>query len=141
MLFVSRYLLRSPHSGMTLLEALIAICILGFTTSAVVGLVVTGDKIAGRRTGVSYAAIIAANEAERLKNFQTSLVLPSDTAYSDTVNGLTYDVTRTRIRGDSLLSDSVVLFQEFAVSVKRTPGPGPVVTLRLLQGYSNDKMQ
>jgi hypothetical protein len=126
---------------MTILEALIALCILGFTTSAVIGLVVTGDRIAGRRTVVSYAAIIAANEAERLKNFQTSLVLPNDTAYSDTVNGLTYEVTRTRIRGDSLLPDSIVLYQEFAVSVKRAPEPGPAVTLRLLQGYSNDKTQ
>jgi type II secretory pathway pseudopilin PulG len=141
MLFMSRYTLRNSRSGMTILEALIALCILGFTTSAVVGLVVTGDRIAGRRTGVSYAVIIAANEAERLKNFQTSPVLPNDTAYSDTVNGLTYDVTRTRIHRDSLPADSIIWYQEFAVSVKRTPGPGPLVTLRLLQGYSNDKTQ
>jgi hypothetical protein len=127
--------------GMTIIEAIIALCILSFTTSAVIGLVVTGDKIAGRRTGVSYAAIIAANEAERLKNFQTSLVLPGDTAYSETVNGLTYEVTRTRIRRDLLPADSVVLYQEFAVSVKRAPGPGPSVTLRLLQGYNNDEPQ
>jgi hypothetical protein len=141
MLFMPRYLLRSPRSGLTILEALIALCILGFTMAAVVGLVVTGDKIAGRRTGVSYAVIIAANEAERLKNFQTSPVLPNDTVYSDTVNGITYDVTRTRIHRDSLPADSVIWYQEFAVSVKRTPGPGPAVTLRLLQGYSNDKTQ
>jgi hypothetical protein len=127
--------------GVTILEALIAMVILGFTTSAVIGLVVTGDRIAGRRTGVSYAAIIAANETERLKNFQTSLVPPNDTAFSDTVNGLTYEVTRTRIRRDSLPADSVILYQEFAVSVHRTPGPGPSVTLRLLQGYSNEKTQ
>jgi type II secretory pathway pseudopilin PulG len=141
MLFMSRYTLRDSRSGMTILEALIALCILGFTTSAVVGLVVTGDRIAGRRTGVSYAVIIAANEAERLKNFQTSPILPSDTAYSDTVNGLTYDITRTRIHRDSLPADLIIWYQEFAVSVKRTPGPGPLVTLRLLQGYSNDKTQ
>jgi hypothetical protein len=128
--------------GMTILEAIIALCILGFTTAAVFSLVVTGDRIAGRRTGVSYASIIAANEAERLKNFQTSPVLPNDTAYSDTVNGLTYEVTRTRIHRDLLPADTVVLYQEFAVSVKRTiPGPGPLVTLRLLQGYLNDKTQ
>jgi Tfp pilus assembly protein PilV len=129
------------RSGMTILEAMIALFILGFTMTAVIGLVVTGDKIAGRRTGVSYATLIAANEAERLKNFQTSPVLPNDTAYSDTVNGLTYAVTRMRIRRDPLPADTIVLYQEFTVSVHRTPGPGPSVTLRLLQGYSNDKMQ
>jgi type II secretory pathway pseudopilin PulG len=141
MLFPSLHPLRSARSGMTILEALIALCILGFTTSAVVGLVVTGDRIAGRRTGVSYAVIIAANEAERLKNFQTSPILPNDTTYSDTVNGLAYEVTRTRIRRDPLPADSVIVYQEFSVSVRRTLGPGPSVTLRLLQGYSNDKTQ
>ncbi|HUI91693.1 MAG TPA: hypothetical protein VLX68_05525 [Chitinivibrionales bacterium] len=137
-MLLPRIFFSSPTSGMTVIESLIAVLILGFTTTAVIGLIVTGDKIAGRRTNVACASIIAANEMERLKTFERSPVLPGDTVYSDTVNGLTFAVTRTRIRRDSLPADSVVVYQEFAVSVRRAPEQGPSVTFRLLQGFSND---
>jgi type II secretory pathway pseudopilin PulG len=124
------------RSGMTILEVLIALFILSAVTTAVIGVIVTGDKISGRRSGVSYATTIAKNEAERLRAGQSALTLPGDTAYSDTVNGIVFGVSRSRIGESILAPDSVVPYQEYAISVSRIPAPGPVVTLRVLQGYN-----
>jgi Tfp pilus assembly protein PilV len=130
---------RRCETGMTVLESLIAVLILGATTSAVVSLVVSGDRIAGRRAGLSAATMLAKNEVERLRVFETSAVLPNDTEYSDVVNGIAYEVSRTRVKGSPLQraapGDSVVSFGEYAVSVKRKSGPSQEVSFRLLQGY------
>jgi hypothetical protein len=134
---------------MTVIETLVAMLILGLTTTAVVSLVVTGDGIAGRRSGLSYATIIAKNEAEKLRTYETSPVLPGDTAYSAFVNGIGFDVSRVRIPGDSisrgaprpLMSDSVVMYGEYAISVKRKSGPPTAVSFRLLQGFYGEQTQ
>jgi type II secretory pathway pseudopilin PulG len=121
---------------MTLLEVLIALFILGVTTSAIVGVIVSGDRIAGRRTSLSYATTIAKNEVERIRSAQTALVLLADTQYSDTVNGIEFEVSRINIPNDSLLADTVSLCREYTVSVTRQPGPEVSVTFRLLQEFN-----
>jgi type II secretory pathway pseudopilin PulG len=124
-------------AGMTIVEVLIALFILSAITSAVVSLIVTGDRIAGRRTGVSYATTIAKNEAERIRSSESASVLPGDTVYSDTVNGIEFEVSRTLIGGNvPPPRDSVILYQEYAVSVKRKLGSGLGFTFRMLQGYN-----
>jgi hypothetical protein len=134
------------QSGTTILEALVASLILGLTTSAVVSLVVTGDKMAGRRTGLSYATLIGKNEVEKLRTYETAAVLPGDTAYSAVVNGIEFAVSRTRIHGDSLqraqrarTRDSAVMYGEYAISVKRTLGLPVAVSFRCLQGFYGDQ--
>jgi hypothetical protein len=130
-------------AGTTILESLVAVLILGLTTTAVVSLVVTGDRMAGRRTGLSYATLIGKNEAEKLRTYETSPVLPGDTAYSAVVNGVEFDVSRTRVKGGSpahpvtLASplDSVVMYGEYSISVKRKSGLPLAVSFRLLQGF------
>jgi type II secretory pathway pseudopilin PulG len=141
MAFSTRKIGNPDISGMTILEALIAILILGFTTSAVVSLVVTGDSIAGRRSGLSYATIIAKNEAERLRNCDASLAFPGDTTYSDTINGAEYDVTRSCVPRDSsiLLTDSLVINKEYSITVKRRLGRNLVLTFHVLQGFYGDQ--
>lgn len=128
---------------MTVIETLVAMLILGLTTTAVVSLVVTGDGIAGRRSGLSYATIIAKNEAEKLRTYETSPVLPGDTAYSSFINGIGFDVSRVRVPGDSisLKSDSVVMYGEYTISVKRKSGPPTAVSFRLLQGFYGEQTQ
>jgi Tfp pilus assembly protein PilV len=135
------------QSGTTILEALVAILILGLTTSAVVGLVVTGDKMAGRRSGLSYATLIGKNEAEKLRTYETAFVLPGDTEYSAVVNGIEFSVSRTRIY-DSLARaqralgrDSVITYGEYAISVKRKYGAPTAVSFRLLQGFYGNRQQ
>lgn len=127
---------KSCSGGMTLLEVLIALFILGVTTSAIVGVIVSGDRIAGRRTSLSYATTIAKNEVERIRSAQTALVLLADTQYSDTVNGIEFEVSRINIPNDSLLADTVSLCREYTVSVTRQPGPEVSVTFRLLQEFN-----
>jgi prepilin-type N-terminal cleavage/methylation domain-containing protein len=121
--------------GMTILEVLVALLILGFTTTAVVHLVVTGDRIAGRRSAVSYATVLAKNEAENLRTFERSPLLPNDTAYSDTVNGIEFDVVRTRVKAGLTAPDSVLYYQEFMLTVKRKTGIPLALSFRLLQGF------
>jgi Tfp pilus assembly protein PilV len=131
----------SPQSGMTVLEALVAVVILGLTTTAVVSLLAVGDRIALRRSGLSQSTLLAKNEAERLRIFETSHLLPGDTLYSEVVNGIGYDVSRTRVQGDSLPRDSVVMYGEYEVSVKRKTGPALAVSFRLLQGFYGEPMR
>jgi type II secretory pathway pseudopilin PulG len=132
----NRVRLRFAPRGTTILEALIALLILSAITMSIVSLIVTGDRIAGRRTGVSHATTLARNEAERLRAEESAVVLQGDTTYYDTVNGIVFEVLRTRI-GDKLPPpDSVVRYQEYAISVKRMPPPGPAVSFRMLVGYN-----
>jgi hypothetical protein len=128
------------HCGMTILEVLIALFILSAVTTAVIGVIVTGDKISGRRSGISYASTIAKNEAERLRAGQSAIAIPGDTAYSDTVNGIVFAVSRVRIGASILAPDSVLPYQEYSIFVQRIP-PGPAVTLRVLQGYNGTTTQ
>lgn len=122
--------------GMTLLEVLIGMFILGVTTLSIVGVVVTGDRIAGRRTGLSYASTLAKNEVEKLRSAQSALVIPGDTLYSETVNGIDFEVARQNVPNDSLLKDTFNICREYTVSVKRKPGTGLLVTFHFLQGYN-----
>ncbi|HMD68745.1 MAG TPA: hypothetical protein VKF42_07670, partial [Chitinivibrionales bacterium] len=75
--------LRFAPRGTTILEALIALLILSAITMSIVSLIVTGDRIAGRRTGVSHATTLARNEAERLRAEESAVVLQGDTTYYD----------------------------------------------------------
>jgi Tfp pilus assembly protein PilV len=135
---------RPADAGMTVIETLVAIVILGLTTTAAVSLVAAGDRMAGRRSSLSYATIIGKNEAERLRMYETSPVVPGDTAYSAVVNGIEFDVSRTRVRvrSDSIQRavsrDSAVTYGEYAVSVKRKSGLPLSVSFRLLQGFYNE---
>jgi hypothetical protein len=133
----------TQQSGMTVVETLVAMLILGFTTTAVVSLVVTGDRIAGKRAGASYATIIGKNEAEKLRTYETSPLLPGDTSYSAIINGIEFDVSRMRIFGDSISAgttrpvngDSVIMYGEYAISITRKSGLPLSVSFRLLQGF------
>jgi Tfp pilus assembly protein PilV len=126
---------------MTVLETLVAVLILGLTTTAVVSLLAVGDRIAGRRSGLSQATLLAKNEAERLRIYETSRLLPGDTLYSAIVNGIGYDVSRMRVHGDSLPRDSVIMYGEYEVSVKRKTGMALAVSFRLLQGFYGEPMR
>jgi Tfp pilus assembly protein PilV len=133
----SKRVILRRESGMTVLETLIAVLVLGLTTSAIVSCIVTGDRIAGRRSGLSLATLLAKNEVEKLHSFETALILPNDTSFSSNVNGIEFDVSRTRIkvRRDTVVTDSTVYYGEYAISVKRKNVPAQAVSIRLLQGY------
>jgi Tfp pilus assembly protein PilV len=125
-------------SGMTIVEAMVAMVILSFTMAAVVHLIVTGDRISGRRSGLSYATILAQSEAERLRSYEKSLVLPNDTLYTQTTNGIGFTVSRKRIQNTTGIIDTLS-YREYAVVVKRIGGIVPLtLSFRLLQGFTHD---
>jgi type II secretory pathway pseudopilin PulG len=127
--------------GMTIVEALVAMLILGCATSAVLSLIVTGDRIAGRRSGISYATMVAKNAVERLKNYEISATLPADTDYSDTVNGQVFLVSRVRVLPGPIAPDSIVQYGEYSISVNRTGFPtAPLaMSFRILQGFHGEQ--
>jgi hypothetical protein len=122
---------------MTIIETLMAMLILACTTTAVLSLIVTGDRIAGRRSGLSYATMIAKNTAEQLRGYEKSAILPADTAYSDTVNGVVFRVSRARVLPGPISPDSIVPYGEYTITVERTGFPTAPLSLsfRVLQGF------
>ncbi len=129
------------QDGMTILEALIAILILGITTTAITSLIVTGDRIAGRRTTIYTATTLAKSEIERLRAYEKSLVLPKDTLYDEVVNGVEYEVKRNWIPNDTISMNSTVLHREYSVSVTRKINQSVSVSFRTLQGYYGEPTQ
>lgn len=126
---------------MTILESLIAILILGITTTAITSLIVTGDMIAGRRTTVYAATTLAKSEIERLRAYEKALVLPKDTIYDEIVNGIEYEVKRTWVPNDTISMNSSVLHREYSISVGRKINQSVSVNFRTLQGYYGEPTQ
>lgn len=129
---------RGNRSGMTILEVLVAMLIVGIVITTMVNLIATGDRMAGRRHSLAGATLVAKNEAERLRAYEKSLVLPKDTAYTETYNGMDYDISRTWIKNDTLLVTSPVLHREYRITVAAKNNRSVSLTFRVLQGYYGD---
>ena len=125
---------KSP-SGFTVLEVLAALFILGCTLTAVMQLMVTGDRINGRRLGISYASMLASNQVETIRQQEESATLMGDTTYETSMNGIAFEVQRIRISPpETIRPDTVINYSEFSVAVKRKNQDVTLVNFRLLQG-------
>jgi hypothetical protein len=126
---------KNAPSGFTVLEVLAALFILGCTLTAVMQLMVTGDRINARRLGISNATIAASNQVETIRQQEESMALLEDTTYETSLNGIDFEVKRTRISPlNPIRPDTVINYLEFAVMVKRKNQDIPLVNFRLLQG-------
>lgn len=124
------------RSGMTLLEVLLAVVIVSMVTTVFLRFLVSGERIRGRGMLISHAAVIAGNEAERIKSAAagTGLII-TDTAYEADAGGRTFIVERRAI--ESRNSQETVIFsdcQEIEISVRKTESDSPLVRFRLIQG-------
>jgi Tfp pilus assembly protein PilV len=129
--------LLSKHAspGFTVLEVLVAVFVLSCTVTAVLQLMLTGDRINARRQGISYATILASNQAETIRRQEESATLLGDTTYETNMNGLGFEVRRTRISPpETARPDTVIYLLEFSIAVTRKNEDNPLVHFRLLQG-------
>ncbi len=122
-------------SGFTVLEVLIAMFIFGCTLTAVMHLMLTGDRINARRMGISSASMLASNQVETIRRQEESATLMGDSTYEAAMNGIVFEVRRVRISPAALPRlDTAVNYLEFSVAVTRKGDTIPLVNCRLLQG-------
>jgi prepilin-type N-terminal cleavage/methylation domain-containing protein len=123
------------QKGFTILEVMLTLFILTCTVTAVLQLMATGDRINGRRLGLSFATMLAGNQVETIRDQVKSVTLLGDTSYEASINGIGFDVRRVRVSpSEPIRPDTVINFLEFAVEVKRKNTDVALVRLRLLQG-------
>ncbi len=121
--------------GYTITEVLIAMLILGFTVTAVMQFMLTGDRINGRRLRLSYASTLASSQAEIIRLQEQSTELLGDTAYEESINGFPFKIERIRINPPPFSRpDSVIQYCEFSIVVKEAVSGLPLTQFRLLQG-------
>ena len=112
-----------------------ALFIFGCTLTAVMNLMVTGDKINGRRTVLSGATMVASNQIESIRRQEESLTILGDTAYEETLNTIAFEVRRTRIVPENTKrTDPSLSYNEYSVIITRKNTDVPAVNVRLLQG-------
>jgi hypothetical protein len=127
--------LKKAPSGFTVLEVLASLFILGCTVTAVMQLMLTGDRINVRRLGISYATMLASNQVETIRLQEEAAALMGDTTYETSMNGIAFEVRRSRISPpETIRPDTVINYLEFSVAVKRKPQDITLVNFRLLQG-------
>ena len=121
-------------AGFTLVEVLVAAVVMGTATLGVMSMLQTGDRIKARQIKLAYAAGLAQNEAERIKNIAKSSVIIADTEYEQTVNGLTFSLLRTVIEPESVAVNSTGKIQEIQISILQSGIGDTLSKFRLVQG-------
>jgi|GEM_PF-1003765 type II secretory pathway pseudopilin PulG len=124
-------------NGVTILEVIVALFVFGCALTAVMNLMVTGDKISGRRSALSGATMLASSQVEVLRQQEESIVVVEDTTYEETLNGITYEVKRMLCKPENAkLVEMPSSYNEYSVTVTRKNSETPAVQLRLLQGMA-----
>ena len=119
--------------GFTLLEVLIALFILALAVTADFGLLISADKAAALGKSVACAGIMAANEAERIKCAISSADTLGDTTYTDSIEGMTFEVRRTVAAKPSAEMRGTGV-QELEIAIVKKPGEKVLAQYRVLQG-------
>ena len=125
------------NRGITILEIMAAICILGVTFTALMQGLLVADKVSGRRAAMGYATLLASNCAEQLRGLDNALVPPPDTVMEAQVNGIAFVVSRRALVPAA--ADAAGHFREYAIAVARKNQGDTLVRFRLLQGFADEK--
>jgi len=91
---------RECHGGFTVLEVVIALFIFGLISTALFRLIGQTERIRGRALYVENATLLAADEAERLRNTAAQLAQFEDSSYTAERDGRTFYVNRKIIEDD-----------------------------------------
>jgi len=125
----------NPSPGFTVLEVLVALFIFSLTLTAVMQLMLTGDRINARRVGISSATMLASNQIETIRLQEESSTIMGDSTYEAPLNGIVFEVRRVRKNlSETPRPDTVINYLEFSVMVTRKGDDKPLVNFRLLQG-------
>jgi Tfp pilus assembly protein PilV len=116
------------------MEVMVAVVIFSMVLTAVLRLMSTGDRINGRRLWLSHATILAANQAELIRQQENSLDIMGDTSYDQAIDGQNFHVDRKRIGEPADKFSDTASYLEFTITVNRSDDNTPLVHFRLLQG-------
>ncbi|MDD5675015.1 MAG: prepilin-type N-terminal cleavage/methylation domain-containing protein [Chitinivibrionales bacterium] len=123
------------NRGLTIVEVLVAVLVLGAATMGAMAMLRTGDRIKVRQEKLSTAALLAQNDAERIKNLAVNSIVVSDTEYEQTINGLTYSIVRSVVEPESLTENSSGKTSEAQISITPSGSEDTLARFRLIQGY------
>lgn len=131
---------RKKTNGFTIMEVMVAVVIFSIVLTAVLRLMSMGDTINGRRLWLSHATMLAANQAEKIRESENSLEIMGDTSYEESIDGKDFRIDRKRV-GEPVdkLADTASC-REYMIFVRRTADTAALVGLRLLQGTHADKI-
>jgi|WetSurMetagenome_2_1015567.scaffolds.fasta_scaffold396094_2 hypothetical protein len=125
----------SNPAGFTVMEVLVALFIFTGSVTAIMQLMLVGDRLNARRTGMSYATMLASNQIETIRRQVEYPTILGDSTYEATMNGINFIIQRVRISPKDLPPpDSIVNYLEFSVMVKRKGDDMSYVNYHLLQG-------
>ncbi len=123
-------------SGMTIVEVMLAVFLLGLSAGVVLQLVRDADLVRGRSYQISVGAQLAESEAERVRQIARMGCVLEDSTYLASADNLQLEVRRTVLREetyerllDTLANTTVQV--DVAVPGRDTA----LVSVRLIQGY------
>ena len=126
--------------GFTIMEVMVAVVIFSIVLTAVLRLMSMGDTINGRRLWLSHATMCAANQAEKIRQQESSLEIMGDTSYEEVIDGQMFHIERKRIGEPADKFSDTSSYLEFMITVKRPDDTAALGHFRLLQGKNADKI-
>jgi len=120
--------------GFTILEVMVAIFIFFIVEYTLFHGVITGDKIRGRANIARTAAVLASNEAERIRGAALRGIEIQDSAYTETVSGFEYKILVTNVNPPDN-GAAAKTFTELEIRVEPQSALAPPYVFKLLQGY------
>jgi Tfp pilus assembly protein PilV len=122
-------------AGLTILEVMMATVILTIVAPIFIQFLVAGDKVRGRALTLDRAAMLARNEAERIKSASGLEEPLADSSYEESCGGALFTVERSVVeRDEENLPAYLQKTQELRIVVKRAGTDSALVSLRLIQG-------
>jgi len=126
--------LSHTRSGFTLLELMVAIFIFFIVEYTLFHGIITGDKIRGKANISRTAAILASNEAERVRSAALRGIEIQDSAYTETVSGFEYKILRTNINPPDIVIENKT-YTELEIRVEPQSALASPYVFKFLQGY------
>ncbi|MBD3242770.1 MAG: prepilin-type N-terminal cleavage/methylation domain-containing protein [Chitinivibrionales bacterium] len=123
----------NEQRGLTLIEVVVAIAILGFSLPAIMRLVASADTMRGRANQVTAAAQLARNEVERLRTTARRSESLNDTSYTHARDGLELRLERRIVGDDFNPFEEELATREIQIDV--FVDEQRLTSHRLLQGY------
>jgi prepilin-type N-terminal cleavage/methylation domain-containing protein len=119
--------------GFSLLEVLIAFVIFALILTGLLRMTVTGDVVFSKGKNFASAAIIAGNEAERIRAIGAAGLSVKDTVYETTIENSIFEIRRTVLKSDHF-PDQGLNTREISITITRKASKGQISEFRIVQG-------
>jgi prepilin-type N-terminal cleavage/methylation domain-containing protein len=129
------------ESGFTIMEVLVSVFILGAVMTAVLNLMLSGDRINARRSVMAAECLLASSQVELIRMHERSPVMPGDTIYYEIVNKMSYRIERKKVKTEmTKIGGKSSVYAEYSVNVFCVNSNAPGLQTRLLQGFCDDNV-